>query len=179
MIWPCGSFWQWLKSHMGQPCYGNFLICSPFLCLYPNVLFILQHNLNYASAFFLSSTASSLCAPENSIAIPFCCTHQLFRRKKSFNSGKEKKTQYKAEWKKPSLGNLRTEELSALCSLGHAKMQFGGCPALHWKVMVFTELSYDQLFADSLWHTDRAEHRMLLSKSNDTRSVTEWRNICH
>lgn len=81
--------------------------------------------------------------------------------------------------KNPSLGNLRTEELCALCSSGHAKMQFGGCPALHWKVMVFTELSYDQLFTDSLWHTDRAEHRMLLSKSNDTRSVTEWRNICH
>lgn len=81
--------------------------------------------------------------------------------------------------KNPSLGNLGTEELCALCSSGHAKMQFGGCPALHWKVMVFTELSYDQLFTDSLWHTDRAEHRMLLSKSNDTRSVTEWRNICH
>lgn len=65
------------------------------------------------------------------------------------------------------------------CSWGHAKTQFGPCPALHWKVMVFTELSYDQLFADSLWHTDGAEHRMLLSKSNDTRSVTVWRNICH
>lgn len=83
------------------------------------------------------------------------------------------------ESEKPSWGNLGTEELCALCSRGHAKMQFGGCPALHWKVMVFTELSYDQLFTDSLWHTDRAEHRMLLSKSNDTRSVTEWRNICH
>lgn len=83
------------------------------------------------------------------------------------------------ESEKSSLGNLRTEDLCALCSRGHAKMQFGGCPALHWKVMVFTELSYDQLFTDSLWHTDRAEHRMLLSKSNDTRSVTEWRNICH
>lgn len=54
------------------------------------------------------------------------------------------------ESEKSSLGNLRTEELCALCSQGHAKMQFGGCPALHWKVMVFTELSYDQLFTDSL-----------------------------
>lgn len=50
----------------------------------------------------------------------------------------------------PSLGNLRKEELCALCSPGHAKMQFGDCPGLHWKVMVFTELSYDQLFTDSL-----------------------------
>lgn len=89
------------------------------------------------------------------------------------------KVKTSGESENSSLGNLWTEELCALCSRGHAKMQFGGCPALHWKVMVFTELSYDQLFTDSLWHTDRAEHRMLLSKSNDTRSVTEWRNICH
>lgn len=167
---------MWIILTMAEVTYGSTVLWELFnLCLYPNVLFILQHNLNYASAFFLSSMPSSLCAPENSIAIPFCCTHQLFRRKKALILEK----QYKAEWKKPSLGNLGTEELCALCSLGHAKMQFGGCPALHWKVMVFTELSYDQLFADSLWHTDRAEHRMLLSKSNDTRSVTEWRNICH
>lgn len=108
--------------------------------------------------FFISSWSSVYCW-ENTLL--FC----------NINTSKESENS--------SLGNLRTEELCALCSRGHAKMQFGGCPALHWKVMVFTELSYDQLFTDSLWHTDRAEHRMLLSKSNDTRSVTEWRNICH
>lgn len=79
----------------------------------------------------------------------------------------------------PSSSPLCVPALHHGCSWGHAKTQFGAWPALHWKVMVFTELSYDQLFADSLWHTDGAEHRMLLSKSNDTRSVTVWRNICH
>lgn len=107
-----------------------------------------------------------------------CAVHPLSNHFKRYFVSWNTINKWKGE-KNPSLGNLRTEELCALCSSGHAKMQFGGCPALHWKVMVFTELSYDQLFTDSLWHTDRAEHRMLLSKSNDTRSVTEWRNICH
>lgn len=161
---------------MGHLRYGNFLICSPFLCLYPNVLFIRKHNPNDVCAFSSWAAQPPLNVPLR-IALKFpSVAHINCSGKKTALILQNNKN---AEWKKPSLGNLGTEELCALCSLGHAKMQFGGCPALHWKVMVFTELSYDQLFADSLWHTDRAEHRMLLSKSNDTRSVTEWRNICH
>lgn len=56
----------------------------------------------------------------------------------------------------PSTCSIRAA-LHRWYSWGYAKTQFGRCPALHWKVMVFTELSYGHLCAGSLWHTDGAE----------------------